>query len=682
MRGWSSLIVGMLLGLALVPAAVGADDRSPSVIRFYRVLAPEDRMSQWPPGGGKRLPVDAQEFERLVAAMKTPASEKSATPSAAIAAGEYEAKLVGERLIGRAKLDITLAAATPVRLPFAPCNLAIDKAAWDLPASPLPKEEGKSTAERASLGSGIDGRLGLFVDRSGRLNFAWSAAGRRESGDAIEFSLEMPTAPANRLVVDLPNGLAPTVDRGLVVGSEPAGAEACRWRIELGGHDHLRLRIAAANAPHPRRQLALLRESRTYDCSLRGLEVSTQWKLQVYNEPLVQVSTLLDPELQLVSARLGDKAIPWSVSPAADGAGTRITLRLPEAIRDTDRVIRLSAVGRPALGRSWRLPRIRAEGLLWQEGSISLLTPDPLAADRIVLHNCVQTGTGSLSAPRTGQTMQFQSFDRDATVEVLLSRAPAKVEMIEGTAIELDGEEAAARVSAQFRVTGDSIFAVEADVAPQWIVTAVESVPAGGVADWSIEPGANGRQRLTIRLRAALSPQQPLQLAIAARRLFASSDRLEKIDLPPITFCGIGSSKRLVAVQPTGSFALKLHGDARLKRLVPDDLTPSDLALFAAKPGDLLFECNARSAPLVISLVGREAKYAGTIAVDATLGDRTLREKYVLSCVPKSGRVDRVLVRLYPRRDASPRWTLSSSGGNDGGVDATTSRLLCGTETT
>ena len=196
---------------------------------------------------------------------------------------------------------------------------------------------------------------------------------------------------------------------------------------------------------------------------------------------------LLDPELQLVSARLGDIAIPWSAGAAADG-GTRVTLRFPEPIRDTDRVIRLSAVGRPVLDRPWRLPRIRAAGLLWLEGSISLLVPEPLAADRIVPLGCAQTGVGPLSAPRTGQSMQFQSFDRDATVEVSLSRCPAKVDVLAGAAIELDGQQATARVAAQFHIANNTRLAIDADVAPGWIIDSVESAPPGGVADWSVEP--------------------------------------------------------------------------------------------------------------------------------------------------------------------------------------------------
>ena len=174
-------------------------------------------------------------------------------------------------------------------------------------------------------------------------------------------------------------------------------------------------------------------------------------------------------------------------------------------------------MGRSLLDRPWRLPRIRAERLFWLEGDISLLVPEPLLADRLVPLHCAQTGAGPLSSPRTGRSMQFQAFDRDATVEWLLFRPPARVDALAGAAIELDGQQATARLAAQFRISNDARFAIGADVAAGWIIDSVESAPPGGVADWSAEPRRNGGQRLAIQLATGLSPRQPLRLAIVAR---------------------------------------------------------------------------------------------------------------------------------------------------------------------
>ena len=108
---------------------------------------------------------------------------------------------------------------------------------------------------------------------------------------------------------------------------------------------------------------------------------------------------------------------------------------------------------------------------------------------------------------------------------------------------------------------------------------------------------------------------------------------------------------------------MKVHGDEHLKRFEPDDLVPSESALLAAKPHDLLFERNERSDSLTVSLVAQEPQYAGSILVDASLGDRKLREKFSLRCAAESDRIDRVLVRLFPRRDATVRWTMVCGAG-------------------
>ena len=368
-------------------------------------------MKDWPLGDGRYLPMDAAEFERLVAAATPRLSMARSLPPAAIVAARYEAKWLDERLVGHASLDVVLTGPAPAVLPLEPCNVAI-------------VGQPRQGVAPLALGTGGDGKLQAVVERSGRLGFDWSLAPRRDLDNAASFSFELPPAAAGVLLLELPKRFIPAVDRGMIVGSEPAGTGVNRWRIELGGQNRFRLRFDLANARH-RRQLILLQESRTYDCSLRGVEVSALWTLEVHNEPLKRIVVLLDPELQLVSARSGDSPIPWSAAPAAVGSPTRVTLRFPEPIRQGEHVIRLRALSRPVLDRAWRLPRIRPEGLFWQEGSISLLVSEPLLADRVAPLGCGQTDVGRLSAPRVGKSMQFQSFDADATVEVLLSPRPA-----------------------------------------------------------------------------------------------------------------------------------------------------------------------------------------------------------------------------------------------------------------
>lgn len=647
------LLAGILLSYAAQPTF--ADDDPPAELRFRRVFAPEDRLKNWPLGNGKYLPIDADEFDRMIEAEQSRAAKSPLTPGAAIVSARYEAKLVEDHFAGQASANIVLAGAASAMLPFEPCNLAIRRATWGLPGA-----EPKSPA-RAALGLAGDGKLEAVVEQSGELHFEWSLGGRHDSADILGFLFELPGAPANELIVELPKALTPSIDHGMIVGNETIGDDSRRWHIELGGCQRFRMRILPAGVAGHRPQLALLRESRTYDFSPRGVEIAAQWRIEAHNEPLQQITALLDPGLQLVSARDGDAPIPWSVAPANGDSLTRIVLTLPEPIRDSERVIRLSAIGQPVLDKVWRLPSIRAQGLFWQEGTLTLLTPEPLLAERIVPFGCNQTGTGPLSAPRAGESVQLQAYEPDATVELLLSRRAATMQATTATALELGGEEVAARVASEFRVAEAARFTLEADVSRQWIIDTVESTPSGAVADWTVDPGVGRNQLLTIRLGNGLSPAKSLRLTITARRLFAPSiQKLSGDDLFPVRFRGITDARRLVALRAAASYALRLSGDEQLRRLRPDRLASPESELFAEPPRDVLFEYGAKANALEVALAVQKAQYSGTIQIDATVGETGLRENFEIRCAAQSGRVDRVLVELYPRRDKEPRWSLDS----------------------
>ncbi len=548
------------------------------------------------------------------------AAKTAGAPPAAIGVALYEAKFADDQLIGEASMNIILTGSAPAMLPFETCNLALDAVSWAPP-------EGQPTKapQRAALGLSADGKQELMVERSGRLTFKWSLDGRRDPGDVATFSLELPAAPANRLILELPDNATPVLDHGMIVESEPVGERGRRWRIELGGNHRFHLRVVAAGAIGHRHQLALLRESQTYDVSLRGLEVSALWSLQVHNEPLQQIAVLLDPGLQLASARCGDAAVPWSTAPAADGQATRIVLSLPEPIRDVERVIRLVALGPTLFDQPWRLPRLCAEGLFWQEGDITLLLPDPVVADGITPVGCDQTGTGPLSAPRSGESAQFQSFGPESTVELRLSQRPSRVRMLGAAAIELGDEEATARVAVSLQSLAGARSTVDADVAKPWIIDGIETAPAGAVADWTVEPRSDGGQLLSMRLSEALSPARPLSLRIAARRVFLSAtEKLGIDDLWPLRFSDIADAKQLISLRSTGSSALQFSGDEHLVRLGADSLTPAELRLFRERPGDRLFLYDAQAKALAVSLVGQRAKYGGATRVEAAAGDRLL----------------------------------------------------------
>ncbi len=417
-----------------------------------------------------------------------------------------------------------------------------------------------------------------------------------------------------------------------------------RWEIELGGHNRFHLRIASADAVGRAKRLAVARQSMVYDVSLRGVEISAQLKLEAYDEPLRQATFRLDPQVRLVAALCGDVPAPWSVESPPGSPMTRVVVTLPEPIRGGAGMLRLRALAPLATGEPWRLPRICPEGMFWQEGAVTLLIAAPLAAERLIPIGCRQTAAAPLPTPRTGESLQFECFSPDATVELSLARRRGAVRAASATETELGAGKMTSRVTAEFRTADATLFQLEAQLSPPWEVLSVESAPAAALEDWTVER-SKGRSTLVVRLAKALCPSRSVRLTISARRFYpAAPGALALEDLLPLHFAALGGNRELVAVRAADPFALKTAGDERLTRILPGDLDPDELDLFSQAPGELALVNDAGAAGLKLSLQNRKPSFAATIAVEARWATR------------RSRRIIASVARLRRRRRSIASW--------------------------
>ena len=510
-------------------------------------------------------------------------------------------------------------------------------------------------------------------EASPQLDFEWSLSGQPDAEDAVDFQFELPACPANRVILDLPERMTPVVDQGLVYPAGWVDESVRRWQIELGGHHRFGLRVLRGIAGQTPQQLPLVRESVTYQFQPHGLDVVDEMEFEALDGPVRQIAVVLDPGLVLASAEWGDALVPWSQGPVSDGGQTPIAMTLPEPANEARRVLRLRALAPLVSDHPWQLPRISVEGVLWQEGTATLLVPSQLVVQRLLPIGCRQTGTGPLAGDWGGELFQFQYLTADATVEVAVSRRRWPVQMTSGTAVELSDRGATARMVADFRVTEEPRFVLDADVAPGWVIDSIESFPAEAMEDWAPGRSRGRRRSLTIRLAESLAPSRPLRLVINARRFRSPlGGTLGVVDLVPLQFLvfensvsedGVSEdSRRLVAVRAVGTYQLRLSGTERLQRIDPRDLGAAERSLFAQTPAELLFENDAGAGELRISLANRPAGYAAQIGVEAVVGKTSLREDYSLRCTAESPRVDRVVVYFSSRRASPVRWTFADEG--------------------
>jgi hypothetical protein len=666
--------------------APAAEDAGPP-LHFRRIGVPADRLAEAAGGKEKYLPLKTQEFQHLLEQLHSPSGRGEGTAGAEIRSAEYRAQFAVEGvLVGRAELDIRQFQPSPVFLPLAPCRLAIGRSWWNSADA----DDAQNDSIPAILGVDSQGRAGTLVERSGRLFWEWSLQGRQRDSNRWEFLFAAPACPVNNLILELPPALRPEVsmvpgegknlhaedrrgppevqaveilpcaqdDRGGFPRGDKVEAGPCLWRVRWAGSPllHLQLKEPPAADALP---AATLRESRVYECSSRGLNVSAQWRIQSATEPLTEIRVLLDPGLQLIAARYGDQEVPWTVSPLPDAQGERATLSLPESFHGAGRILQLAAIAPLELDQPWSLPRLRPENLLWENGETTLIVPPPLLLQGLRPQACRQTAAEFPEEPLRGETSQFQCFRDDATVEIRLTRRPALLPAGTATSVEIGSGEISARMAVELRPADALQFTHAVQLAPHWWIDAVETIPPQQPVDWSLEPQSDGSQKLQLYFPQTLASAPKCRLIFRARRLRTpAKNTLCLEDLLPFRFLVPMEGRRLVSVQTTGPYTIKLPGGGMKKCLSPQDLSPREWELFAAPPGPLLIE-EGTSPVGEFSIEKQRLRYAGSVRVEALIREKRLDETIVVHCQPESGPVDRILVQLTPADQTPPRWTVA-----------------------
>lgn len=661
------LLLILVACYAAAGGVVAADPQqidSAAAVEFRRVYTPTDQLEEMPRDHVRYVPMKAEQFEQLLATGHSP-EDGDAAGATSIASAEYVARLTPEETLeGDATLEVVHHAPGDAVLPLEPCAIAISEARWETPEP-----------RAARIGLSPDGKLEAIVDQSAKLRWRWSFRGSRDSGGVLRFPLQLPAAPSNSMLLELPADLDPSVNAGVVTRESSENAETRRWRIQLGGQGRVDLRIASNEQAEAGRQLVLARYFLVYDVSLRGIELSAELRLDVHHAPIRELAIALDPGLDLIAARYGESAVRWSVlSRPRKAEGVRLLLELPEPVQGTGRIIKLRAIGPVHVDRRWRLPGLHAEGTSWQEGNATVAVRTPLSLDQLNPSGGRQSKTGTLSAPRPGETADVQYFSEEAGVDVLVATVKARVRLTSGTTVELGSGEITAKTVAELSVAEGELFQLEADIGRQWLIDSVRSDPPEVLGDgWSVK---RDTRRLMLQLDQALSPARPIRLIVSGRRLHSPLGRPLTIqDLTPLEFLNVLGQRHLLAMRTVEPYRLKLEGTDQLTRVLPGTLQPAEQRLFLQPPGEILLQTDAGAKRLKVSLATPKPSYSATLAVEATLTERTLAESYRLRIVPDDAHIDRLRVHFSVPRAESPTWSIGNRGD-----DPHSTRRLSATE--
>jgi hypothetical protein len=664
MSGRALFFRALAAGCALLvaaPCSLSAAEPAAGSLNFRRIYAPAQGIQDWPRGNVRYVPIEPAEFERLVDAVRTIPSGANAATLVRITRARYQARLQNDTLeAGRATLDITHSGKAAALLPLFPCGLALESAHWS------------DDAAEMKLGVARDGKLAALVDRTEPMLLDWSLRGHRDSSGILHFQLDLPKCPENSVTLDLPAGMIPSTPHGQATADAETDGSRKRWRIELGGHHQAELRISPSDADSERRRLPLIKTSTSYEFSVRGIDVTAQWKIEVQHDPLRHITFTLDPGLRLISARHGETALAWTTTRDKESGRWRVVLELPEPLRGQGRTIRLTALAPLTADQPGRLPRIIPEGLAWQEGNLALLVPAPLVLKEIEPFLCRQSKTGPLPAPLAGESFELQCFGPEATAEVIVSRQVEPARLTSGTVIRLAGGERTGQMVADFQLPIGERFTMKADVSAEWIIDSVESVPPDVLSDWTLSSEAEGSSQLTVRLAKPLTQNHPLRLVLTARaRSPAPGKPIAAKDLLLVAFRGATAGRQLLSLVAAAPYTIEMHDEDELALLAPDRLNNSDRALFLQQPQGLILQLDPRAGTWYVTLERQPPRYAADISIEATATSGPLIESYKIKCQPESSPIEKLLVYFTHARAEAPQWTL----GNEIRGQLTASRL-------
>jgi hypothetical protein len=662
---------------AVKSAEQPAEDTAIKPLRYRRIFAPADRVQDWPRGRVRYVPVDGDEFERLIKAAQDQPGGVGGVLAAALIQAEYSADFDGvDTLTGSARCEIRHTTRSRALLPLAPFGFALRRAWWRSETEP-------NVRKPVQLGVGPDGKLALPVDENGELEFEWSLRGERDADGRLSFALQFPRCAASEMTLSLPPGFLATVSDGLIV---PKAAEPTRpagplpivpqrsniipretARILLGGKQSAVLRLSPQGATVDAQPRAVLREAVVYDVSPRGVDVTATWKLDVQGAPLKQLRVTLDPGLQLVSARLGETDVPWSAAPRADGEPTTLFLTLPEPLSGADRSLRLAAIGPLELGAPCGLPRLRAVDAFWQEGTYTLLVREPLEVTTLHPTDCRQTKYTLLPDPNRGEAFELQLFSPTADVRLTLARKQRAPSLVSGTTIEIAPEEARAVVGVTVEPTSAAPTSLVADVLPGWTIDAVESQPADAVADWRINTGSAGEE-LSLRFsRAKEALATPTFFVRGHRRSRETAPPGEKTrfqaeDLVPLRFRDAQLRESLLTLRPQEGYDARLLETQNLARLDFARLTETQAALFVEPTPTAVYRYDARRSHFAAFAQPQRPRYTAEVQSEAVVAGDALTESYKLHITPDGSRVSKLLVQFSQAREEPLRWRLTTEG--------------------
>jgi hypothetical protein len=623
-------------------------------VAYRRIFVPAEKPAAWPRDGEKFLPIVASEFNAWVAAANQTAGD---APAATIRSATYSARLEGGQLVGgRGEWAVELRGGRPAWLPLGELSLAIREPRW--------RGDAATPARLGAWGKhGAAAVLGLEAPQAGTLEFAWHAAARA-TPSGIEIPWRVPPATSTRLILDLPAGMEPAIDGGLVIESDPREGEKRtqpalrRWTLSVGPAARATLRINDARRNSGvDQQLTAVREELYYHIGERGLELTSTLHFDEPLAPRSQLAIRLPEDVKLISAVAEGRQLSWQVA-GSETAAARALIEIPDDVRPAAVVIQ--AWRELLFDEPWALPKLRADDTVWDSGSVRLTLEPALEVRGLLPTECVQTNAALSDVGNESETFSFAAYSAAANVEVTIGRTRPAASAWLGAMLTAGDADIAARLVTQMAVTRGSFHMLRGDLPTGWTVESVETMPADTLREWFVE-GSGDHRQMVAQFARALGPGQPLTIVVQGRlQRSRMSEPFAAETLRMVAWRDVEVEEHLLSMQAAPP--LVVEGVGMPPTIAAEELDDEECELFADEIAGTLFDLARAPADASLRLIVEPAQFAADVEIDAQFTGRELYENWSLTVRPQKGRADRLLVYFTEPLAGDVRWIEKSSG--------------------
>lgn len=650
----------VLASLALaIPAsrALRAEESSntPHVpIQYRRIFVPAEKMEVWPRDGEKLIPIEAREFSSLVESANEKANDQDGRIT--IDRAEYSARLDSSgQLQGEGRWAITARNSEPKLLALGDFSLILRNSRWE-----------NSPQQPARIGiwsksNQLPQRVGLEVVRSGTLVFDWHATTPSADTD-IEIPWHVPVANSTRLTLDLPQGKLPRIEGGIVLDSAQRPSDdksparpLRRWVLALSPTENATLRLVNADhKPSLSNSQSALHEDVQYQIRPHGLEMTTTWRLDGLTEQKREVAVAIPSVLQLSSVKAGGRELAWRILHDRSAPTDTALIELPQIEENQPLQITSSAWQPLIVGKPWRLPRLRLEGMLWSSGVFELSVATPHELQQINLTDCVETGSSRLAShENVPETHTFIPYAPTAAVEIELADQSADAVVRSGSSLTLADPNLSGRLATQWHLSRGAIHRLTGKLAPGWIVEGLETVPADAMTDWFIN--ANGKdQQVEIQLARPATSTRSVTVIITARlQRFNLNEPFSSDTMRIVSWDDAKVSRHLLTFQSSDPYAIVPVGDIAPG---PETLDATDHELLDSAADEKVFDITASDRKSGLKLAARRGQFSATVDIELRYENDIFNQEYRVVVEPSSGPVDRLFVYSTSPLPDGARW--------------------------